>query len=123
MGKMRQKLAEAAALNQLLVEHYPVESKAFGNFVHKAESGKALSLQSKELINVALSVAAQCESCIAIHVNQAVKTGASRDEIVEAAFMAFMAVIMHGGPAYMYMSQLFEALDEFLPVQATDSAS
>ena len=120
MGKMRQKLAEAAALNQLLVEQYPVESKAFGNFVHKAESGKALSLKTKELINIALSVASQCESCIAIHVNQAVKVGANADEIVEAAFMA---VIMHGGPAYMYMTQLFEALDEFLPIQSTDSSS
>ncbi len=117
MGKMRQKLVEAAALNQLLVEQYPVESKAFGNFVHKAESGKALNMKSKELINIALSIASQCESCIAIHVNQAVKAGASRDEIVEAAFMA---VIMHGGPAYMYMTLLFEALDEFLPTQSTD---
>ncbi|MEE9346311.1 MAG: hypothetical protein V3U88_11965 [Methylococcales bacterium] len=60
MGKLRQKLAETAALNQLLVEQYPVESKAFGNFVYKAEFGKALSLQSKELINVALSIASQC---------------------------------------------------------------
>ncbi len=120
MGKMQQKLADAAALNQRLVEQYPVESKAFGNFVHKAESGKALNLKTKELINIALSVASQCDSCIAIHVSQAVKNGADRDEIVEAAFMA---VIMHGGPAYMYMTQLFEALDEFLPNQVNDSVS
>ncbi len=120
MGKMRQKLVEAAALNKLLGEQYPIESKAFGHFVHQAESGKALDMRTKELINIALSVASQCESCIAIHVNQAVKAGASRDQIVEAAFMA---VIMHGGPAYMYMTQLFEALDEFLPNQVTDSAN
>jgi AhpD family alkylhydroperoxidase len=120
MGKMRQNLIDAAVLNQLLGEQYPVESKAFGNFVHQAESGKALNMKTKELINIALSVASQCESCIAIHVNQAVQAGASRDEVVEAAFMA---VIMHGGPAYMYMSQLFEALDEFLPNSVTDSAS
>ena len=25
----------------------------------------------------------------------------------------FMAVIMHGGPAYMYMTPLLDALDEF----------
>mgnify|MGYP003681955867 CR=1 FL=1 len=61
-----------------------------------------------------MAVAAQCEWCIAFYVEQAVKSGANRDEIVEAGFMA---VIMHGGPAYMYMTPLLNALDEFQAAQ------
>jgi AhpD family alkylhydroperoxidase len=111
MGKMQTKLDEIAALTTTLSTDYPSETKAFLNFLGKAESGKALDIQQKELINVALAVAAQCEWCIAFHVELAVKSGASRDEIMESGFMA---VIMHGGPAYMYMTPLIEAVDEFL---------
>ena len=112
MGKMREKLKEVAELTQRLQKEYPTETRAFLGFLQKAEAGKALDLRTKELINVGLAVAAQCEWCIAFHVDQAVSAGATRDEIVEAGFMA---VVMHGGPAYMYMTPLFEALDDCLP--------
>lgn len=102
------------ALTKSLRENYPTETNAFLGFLNKAESGKALGLREKELINVALAVAARGVWCIAFHVQQAVKDGASRDEIMESGFMA---VLMHGGPAYMYMTPLLEALDEFLPAQ------
>ncbi len=112
MGKMQDKLDEVMALTQSLRKGYPTETNAFLGFLSKAESGKALGIRDKELINVALGVAAQCEWCIAFHVEQAVKAGASRDEIMEAGFMA---IIMHGGPAYMYMTPLLDAINEFLP--------
>ena len=115
MGKMKQKLQQVGELTRRLEKDYPSETKAFLAFLQKAEAGKALDLRTKELINVGLAVAAQCEWCIAFHVEQAVAAGADRDQIVEAGFMA---VIMHGGPAYMSMTPLFEALDEFLPESA-----
>ena len=59
-----------------------------------------------------LSVAAQCDWCIATHVQHAAGAGASHDEVIEAGFMA---VVMHGGPALMYMTPLLDAVDEFLP--------
>lgn len=112
MGNIRNKLDQVAVLTRRLRKDYPTETQAFLGFLQKAEEGKALDLRIKELINVALAVAAQCEWCIAFHVEQAVKAGASRDEVIEAGFMA---VVMHGGPAYMYLTPLFEAVDEFLP--------
>ncbi len=115
MSKMQQKLDEIMTLTKRLQADYPTETNAFLGFLNKAEEGKALSMRQKELINVGLAVAAQCEWCIAFHVQNAVKAGATRDEIVEAGFMA---VIMHGGPAYMYMTPLFQALKEFLPNDA-----
>ena len=54
----------------------------------------------------------QCQWCIAFHVKHASAAGATRDQIAEAGFMA---VLMHGGPALMYLVPLFKALDEFLP--------
>ncbi len=115
MTEMQKKLDEVGELTQRLREDYPTETNAFLTFLNKAEAGKALDLRQKELINVALAVAAQCEWCIAFHVKNAIAAGATRDEIVEAGFMA---VIMHGGPAYMYMTPLFESLDEFLTESA-----
>lgn len=112
MGKMQDKLNEVMKLTAELRKEYPTETNAFLGFLNKAESGRALGIKDKELINVALAVAAQCEWCIAFHVEEAVKSGATRDEIVESGFMA---VIMHGGPAYMFLTPLVEALDEFLP--------
>ncbi len=112
MARMQDKLNDVASLTSRLQKDYPMETNAFFGFLKRAEAGPALGLREKELINVGLAVAAQCEWCIAFHVQQAVAAGAIRDEIVEAGFMA---VIMHGGPAFMYMTPLFEALDEFLP--------
>ena len=112
MTQTRERLRDIKKLVGELQLDYPLETNAFLSFMQKAEAGKALGTKEKELINVALSVAAQCEWCIAIHVQHAASAGASRDEIVEAGFMA---IIMHGGPAFMYMTPLLDALDECLP--------
>jgi AhpD family alkylhydroperoxidase len=115
---MRNRLDEADSLLDRLKHRYPSETNAFLHFMRKTESGPALSARQKEIINVALAVADQCEWCIALHVRHAVDLGASRDELVEAGFMA---VLMHGGPALMYMMRLLEALDEFLPEESSQS--
>ena len=110
MSTMQQKLEEIAHHVHRLSEEYPNETRAFLNFMHTAEAGKALSAKEKEIINVALSVAAQCEWCIAFHVKGALDAGASRNEIMESGFLA---ILMHGGPALMYLIPLLKALDEF----------
>ncbi|MFW2371504.1 MAG: carboxymuconolactone decarboxylase family protein [Gammaproteobacteria bacterium] len=109
---MNDRLQEVADLTKRLKKNHPAEINAFLNFMQKAESGPALNAREKELINVGIAVAAQCEWCIAMHVKHAIKVGATRDEMIEAGFQA---VLMHGGPALMYLVLLFKALDEFLP--------
>jgi AhpD family alkylhydroperoxidase len=109
---MKSKLEEAQSLLTDLQQEYPSETKAFLNFMEKAESGPALDMRVKELINIALAVASQCQWCIAIHVRHAFDAGATRDEIMSAGFMA---VLMHGGPALMYLIPLTQAVDEFAP--------
>lgn len=111
----KDRLTDVQQLMENLKQDYPAEINSFLGFMGKAEGNPALTALQKELINVALSVAAQCEWCVALHTKNAIEAGASRDEIMSAGFMA---VIMHGGPALMYLVPLSKALDEFLPENA-----
>jgi AhpD family alkylhydroperoxidase len=112
MATMKERLQEVGDLTRRLEKDFPSETEGFLNFIKEAEGGAAMSLKEKELINTALSVGAQCEWCIAFHVRNAVRAGATRNEIIEAGFQA---VIMHGGPAFMWMTPLMQATDEFAP--------
>ena len=110
MGHIADRLNEFHTLVGSLEKEYPNEIQGFLSFMKKAEGGPALSAKEKEIISVALSVAAQCEWCIAFHVSAAVSAGATRGELMEAGFVA---VVMHGGPALMYLGPLVEAVNEF----------
>lgn len=103
-------LEEAQALIAKLEKDYPNEIQSFMSFMQAAENSPAVDRRQKELINVALSIAAQCQWCIALHTKAAIEAGATRDEIMTAGFQA---VLMHGGPALMYLTPLVEAIEEF----------
>ncbi len=110
MARMSEKLEQIKRLIGKLQQQQPDSIKNFLSFMTSVEKEGALSVKQKELINVGLAVAAQCEWCIALHVKGALDAGATKEEIIEAAMQA---VLMHGGPALMYMTPLEEALDEF----------
>jgi len=112
METMHERIHEVARLTQRLQKEFPGETKAFLELLNKAERGAALSLKDKELINTALAVAAQCEWCIVFYVQNVVKAGANPREIVE---VGFQSVVMHGGPAFMWITHLLNAIDEFVP--------
>ncbi len=112
MGHMQDRLAEFQQLIGTLQKEYPQEIQGFLSFMKKAESGPALSAKEKELISVALAVAAQCEWCIAFHVSAAASLGATRGELMEAGFVA---VVMHGGPALTYLKPLVDAVNDIVP--------
>ncbi|MDD3655738.1 MAG: carboxymuconolactone decarboxylase family protein [Atribacterota bacterium] len=70
----------------------------------------ALSKKTKELITLSLGISALCEYCIRLHTPLAVRAGANRAEILEAAGVAMM---MRGGPAVTYVAtELLPLLDE-----------
>jgi AhpD family alkylhydroperoxidase len=79
--------------------------------LHKAaaEDGE-LTSKFKELIALAIAVNVRCDGCIAFHVNDALKAGATRAEIVEALGVA---ILMGGGPSVMYAVEALEALNQF----------
>src|SRR5436190_22888992 len=76
----------------------PQEFKAWSNLdgIVGREDGK-LPRKYRELIALAVAHTTQCVYCIDAHVKGAKKAGASREEIVETAFLA--AALRAGGAA------------------------
>lgn len=109
-GGMKKKLDEVMATVERAMKENPEEAGAFMKFVEKAEKKGALDVKTKELISVALSIAEHCEWCIAFHVKNAISAGATRQEIMEASFVA---VMMGGGPSLVYMKLVMDAIDDF----------
>lgn len=93
-----------------LGNEYPDVARAFGQLFAATENAGALDHKSKELISLALAVAAHCDGCIAVHVSKSLEAGATKDEIMEAAFVA---VLMGGGPAMVYTKMVYDAVEEY----------
>jgi len=68
-----------------------------------------LDKKTKELIALALGVAAHCDACLGFHVKALIRLGASRMEIEEALGVA---VYMGGGPSLMYAADALAAFDQ-----------
>ncbi|MFC1939036.1 carboxymuconolactone decarboxylase family protein [Chloroflexota bacterium] len=78
-----------------------------------AFKGGKLDAKIKELIAAAIGLSIQCKYCIVYHVHGALKEGATREEIIEAAFTA---VGMNGGPSLTYAATLFlDSINTFGP--------
>jgi AhpD family alkylhydroperoxidase len=79
--------------------------------LNAATSGPgALDVKTKQLIALGIGISVRCEGCIAYHVHDAIRAGATRQEILETIGVAMM---MGGGPAVVYACQALEALDQF----------
>jgi AhpD family alkylhydroperoxidase len=89
-------------------ESTPALMRGFGTMFQKLMGEGALSVREKELIALGIGMALRCEPCIYSHVEKAVQAGASREEILE---LAGVVVMMQGGPGYVYVPKLLEALD------------
>jgi AhpD family alkylhydroperoxidase len=88
----------------------PDVMKGFGDLARAATHDGALDKKTKELIAIALGVAAHCDACIGFHAQTLVGLGATKAELEEALGMA---VYMGGGPSLMYSANALAAFDEF----------
>ena len=96
--------------SRILATNQPAPMKAFWG-LHKVVTAQgALDTKTKELIALAISVAARCDDCIAHHVYDALEAGASREEISDALGVA---ILMGGGTSVVYASHAIEALEQF----------
>ena len=95
-------------------EEYPKLAGPFMVFLRRVEEQGVLDTKTKELVSIALSVACKCKWCIAFHTKNALDAGATKDEIIEACYVA---ILMAGGPAFMYTRLVLEAIDEFTKVK------
>ena len=88
----------------------PDVMKGFNDMARAATRDGALDRKTKELIALALGVAAHCDACIGFHVQALVKLGATKAEVEETLGMA---VYMGGGPSMMYSANGVAAFEEF----------
>jgi len=88
----------------------PEVMKAFGELGRAATAQGTLDKKTKELIALALSVAARCDPCIAFHTQALAKLGATRAEVDETLGVA---VYMGGGPSLMYAASAIASFTEF----------
>jgi AhpD family alkylhydroperoxidase len=61
---------------------------AFKKLASEILKDGALSSREKSLIALACAVAVKCNQCTRVHKKQAIKTGATQEEIIEAAAVA-----------------------------------
>jgi len=99
-----------------LRKNIPETLQAFSALAQAATRDGARDKKTKELIALALGVAAHCEGCIGFHVETLVKLGATRREVDEALGMA---IYMGGGPSLMYAADAIAAYDQFEQSAAT----
>lgn len=92
----------------------PEHNRNFMNLMNGVLKDGAISVKNKELITVSLGVALGCEWCIILHTKKALDAGATREEILEAGYVA---VMMAGGPAMMHFIPMLKALDELTKEQ------
>jgi AhpD family alkylhydroperoxidase len=83
--------------------------KKFQEMMGSAHKNGTIDEKTVELIMIGIAVAKQCSYCIDFHVNNALKAGASRAEILAATQCA---VVMGGGPALMYAHHVVEVLND-----------
>ncbi|MDB5764238.1 MAG: Alkylhydroperoxidase AhpD core, partial [Herminiimonas sp.] len=69
------------------------------------KTGK-LDAKMRELIALAVAVTRQCDGCIVVHTDAAVKHGATREEIAEALGVA---IAVNAGAALVYSARVMDA--------------
>jgi AhpD family alkylhydroperoxidase len=87
----------------------PDVMKGFNDLAAAATKDGVLDKKTKELIALALGVAARCDGCLGFHTQALAKLGASKQEVVEALGMA---TYMGGGPSLMYAADAMSAFEQ-----------
>ncbi|MBT2790082.1 carboxymuconolactone decarboxylase family protein [Paraburkholderia strydomiana] len=94
------RIAEIARLAPDTVKGYQMISSAGRN-------NDVLGAKTRELISLAVAVSLRCDGCITVHTAEALKQGATRDEIAEALGVA---VAVNAGAAMVYSARTMDAV-------------
>jgi AhpD family alkylhydroperoxidase len=96
MGEMKESVDQVTQMMEELSKHQPETMRHFKAFMGSTLKEGVLDTKTKELVAVGTAITARCKYCIAIHVEKAMKAGATRAEILE---VATVAMLNGGGPA------------------------
>jgi len=88
----------------------PKQIEAWRNFSRTVFKEGVLDEKTKQLIAVAVAHVTQCPYCIKSHVPQALRKGASKEEIMEAIWVASE---MRAGAAYAHANIALQAMEDY----------
>jgi AhpD family alkylhydroperoxidase len=107
-------------LSQKRRELAPETEKAFQAFSQQVFASGALPAKTKQLIAVAVAHVTQCPYCIRGHTKAALRQGATREELMEAIWVA---AEMRAGGAYAHSALAIETMDEVSQAQLGTQAT
>jgi AhpD family alkylhydroperoxidase len=85
----------------------PDTVKGYQTLSGAGEKTGHLDAKTRELISLAVAVTTRCDGCITVHVGEALKHGATREEIAEALGVA---IAMNAGAALVYSARAMDAV-------------
>lgn len=103
-------ISDISAYSKELHKLIPETMAGFSQMAKAATTTKVLDEKTKEMIALALGVAAHCDGCLGYHTKALARLGATREEVGE---VLGMAVYMGGGPSLMYAADALRAFDQF----------
>jgi len=92
-----------------LAAEIPETMKGYKLLADSANKQGILDKKTQELISLAVAVTTRCDGCISIHTNEALKAGASKQEISAALAVA---ISLNAGAALVYSSHVIDAIGE-----------
>ncbi|MCB0390812.1 MAG: carboxymuconolactone decarboxylase family protein [Bdellovibrionales bacterium] len=91
----------------------PGPMSGFAQLHEKTITKGALDSKTKELIALGIAITVRCDGCIAFHVHDAMKSGATEEEIAETVSVA---ILMGGGPSVVYGIEAMQAVQQYKDV-------
>jgi AhpD family alkylhydroperoxidase len=95
------RIGEIGSLSPGTLQGYQTLSKA-------GQASNLLGAKTRELIALAVAVTTHCDGCITVHTAEALKHGATKEEIAEALGVA---VALNAGAAMVYSARVIDAVD------------
>ncbi|MBA2133950.1 carboxymuconolactone decarboxylase family protein [Capillibacterium thermochitinicola] len=111
--KDREKIEKIIDDRKRAHSYFMNKSKVYRSFVdmeQKTYSDGALEKKYKELIAIGISIIMNCESCLEWHIKQALDSGATEEQIIEAIEVG---IEMGGGPATVSSRFALKVLDYY----------
>ncbi len=88
---------------------HPAAAKGYTALHHGTMSPGAVPQRVKEMLAIAIGITSHCADCIGFHVKAGLRHGLTREELAD---VVGVAIVMGGGPAYMYGAAALEAFDQ-----------
>jgi AhpD family alkylhydroperoxidase len=107
---IKEKMDEFFEYTAKFGEMYPEIAQGFMSLMGGVMQDGKLRGKEKELIAVGIAVGLRCLPCIHAHTKSALKMGATKEEILEAASVAIM---MAGGPGMAHVIEVMKAIEAF----------